>query len=119
MLLCDGTNKMNKLDKAILDWIGENNDNDLLSQQLAAAAVARRDYMKTGFFIYLRLSGDLPRLADGFRPRCPDIQAAGLIDGAGTTLFLRDGRLHYLEIYARGGFFPPELSDFELLPPAT
>jgi hypothetical protein len=36
------------------------------------------------------------------------------MDGAGCNLFLRNGRLHYLEIYARGGFIPETVDVFKL-----
>ena len=46
------------------------------------------------------------------------LEAPGLMHGAGSALFLRDGRLHYLEIYARGGFFPEQPESYRLQWPA-
>lgn len=108
---------MEKLDSDILRWIVANNSNDALAGQLAAASVTRRDYTRTGFFIYLAVPETLPLVDAAFRPVCPDIAAPELLDGAGTSLFCRDGRLHYLELYARGGFFPESLDIYQLSTP--
>jgi hypothetical protein len=105
---------MEQLDRDILDWISQHNDDPALASQLAAATVKRRDYMKTGFFVYLDTAGQAAPVASGVRPTCPHIESAELMDGAGCTLFLRNGKLHYLEIYARGGFFPEDLDKYRL-----
>ena len=109
---------MEQLDKDILAWIAAHNDDAALSAQIASAQVTRRDYMRTGFFVYFDTAPESPAIADELRPRCPDIDAPGLLDGAGSSLFLKNGRLHYLEIYARGGFFPESPEDYRLLDPA-
>jgi len=79
--------------------------------------VIKRDYMRTGYFIYFNVPADAEPLEKSLRPVSPDILSPELLDGAGTTLFLRDGRIHYLEIYARGGFFPEALEACELVAP--
>jgi hypothetical protein len=105
---------MEQLDRDILDWIAEHTGNPALTAQLRGATVKRRDYMKTGFFVYLHTSDEAEVVAAALRPVCPHIDSAELMDGAGCSLFLRNGRLHYLEIYARGGFFPETLGDYRL-----
>jgi hypothetical protein len=37
-----------------------------------------------------------------------------LMDGAGVSLFMKNGRLHYLEIYSRGGFMPETMETWHL-----
>ena len=106
---------MQKLDSDILEWIAAHNDDAALKAQLAAATERRRDYMRTGFFLYLDTDRQLEPVASGFRAACPHITSPELMDGAGCTLFLRDGYLHYLEVYARGGFLPEQLEDYRLL----
>ena len=106
---------MQTLDRSVLEWIATATRDAALSEQLAAARVTRRDFMRTGFFIYLDTDKSLPAVAAGVRPVCPHIASPELVDGAGCSLFLRDGYLHYLEIYARGGFIPEELEGFDLL----
>jgi hypothetical protein len=105
---------MEKLDKDILRWIADETGDVDLATQIASAGVSRRDYMRTGFFIYLELPEGLTRVDAKVRPICPHIESPDLMDGAGCSLFLRDGVLHYLEIYARGGFFPESLEQYEL-----
>ena len=108
---------MERLDREIIDWITSNSDDDLLKAQLRSLKVIRRDYMRTGFFIYFELPTDVPSLVNVVRPLCPDISSSVLPDGAGSSLFFRGGRVHYLEIYARGGFFPQNIAEFSLLSP--
>jgi hypothetical protein len=108
---------MEKLDKAILDWIAAHTDDTALYDQLQQATVLRRDYMRTGYFIYFHVPDSLPLLSSRARPLCPDINATSLAHGAGTTLFVRNGKIHYLEIYARGGFFPEQPDDYHLVAP--
>jgi len=109
---------MEALDRQILDWIASRSDDAALREQLLYAQVTRRDYMRTGFFVYFELPESTLLLNNLIRPLCPDISSPLLLDGAGTALFFRTGKLHYLEIYARGGFFPENLEEFKLLEPA-
>ena len=108
---------MEQLEKDVLAWISEHNASEALRSQLAAATVKKRDYMRTGFFVYFEVPHEGMRVEPGFRTRCPDLQAPELVHGAGSSLFLRDGRVHYLELYARGGFFPRELKRYSLVTP--
>jgi hypothetical protein len=108
---------MEQLEKDVLEWIAGNNDCEALATQLAGARVVKRDYMRTGFFIFLEAPKDAMPIQGHIRVRCPNLQAPGLMDGAGSSLFLRDGRLHYLELYARGGFFPEEPEGYSLQAP--
>ena len=107
---------MEQLDQDILNWIAEQTADDALSAQLAGATVKRRDYMRTGFFVYLTAAEGSSAVAPGLRPVCPHIVSPELMDGAGCSLFMRDGRLHYLEVYARGGFMPEALENYTLEP---
>lgn len=105
---------MEQLDRDILTWIAGRTGDPDLAGQIAAAGVRKRDSVQTGFFVYLETDTGLPRVGSQVRPVCPRIDGPGLMDGAGCSLFLRDGYLHYLEIYARGGFFPPEFAGWQL-----
>ena len=107
------TTDLNRLERALCAWIGERTGDAALARQLAAASVRRRDYTRTGFFIFLDAPAASPA-CEGRKPVCPQISAPELPYGAGCNLFLRDGRLHYLEIYTRGGFMPEVLEHFEL-----
>ena len=108
---------MLELDQDILNWISERSESKPLQAQIAGAKVVKRDYMRTGYFIYFEVVGDAAPVEKSGPLKSPDIMSPELPFGAGTTLFLRDGRLHYLEIYARGGFFPENLQSYELVMP--
>jgi hypothetical protein len=49
---------MEQLEKDLLEWIAGNNDCEALATQLAGARVTKRDYMRTGFFIFLEAPKD-------------------------------------------------------------
>lgn len=104
------------LETQILEWIAERTPSPELSQQLRGAQVARRDYVRTGYFVYLRPSEGSSAIKGRPKIQHPFIESPVLPDGAGCSLILKDGQLHYLEIYARGGFFPEDLADYELRP---
>ena len=105
---------MEQLDSELLNWIAAHTDDDALRAQIAGASIKRRDYMRTGWFIYLSPPPEAAAVAADVRPVCPHILSPELMDGAGCSLFLRNGQLHYLEIYSRGGFFPEELKTYEI-----
>ena len=105
---------LNLFERAILDWVAERTSDTALSTQLQSATVKRRDYTRTGFFVYLLAEDQCENVGSTVRPKCPHITISELMDGAGCNLFLRNGRLHYLEIYARGGFIPETVDEFKL-----
>jgi hypothetical protein len=107
---------MTPLETEILDWIAERTDDDSLKQQLSSVEVVRRDYVRTGYFIYLQPDRSIAPVEG--RPVIPNpfIDSSELPDGAGCSLFLKDGFVHYLEVYARGGFFPQQLTNYTLRP---
>ena len=106
---------MEQVDRDILDWIAAATGDAALSAQIAAAEVKRRDFLRTGFIVYFAPLDAAAPVAAGVRPACPHLESAELMDGAGCDLFLRDGRLHYLEVYARGGFMPEKLENYQLV----
>ena len=109
---------MHKLDQEILTWIAARTDSVELKAQIDSACVTKRDYMRTGYFIYFDVAPEAQPADKSLRLVSPDILSSELLDGAGTTLFLRNGIIHYLEIYARGGFFPEALSSYSLAAPS-
>jgi hypothetical protein len=108
---------MEKIDREIVDWIVAHSDDAALCEQLQQMLVIRRDYMRTGFFIYFEVPATAPLLNTKVRPVCPDIAGPELMQGAGSSLFFKNGRVHYLELYARGGFFPENPVEYRLVPP--
>ena len=84
---------MLELDQDILDWISERSESKPLQAQIVGAKVIKRDYMRTGYFIYFEVVGDAAPVEKSGPLKSPDIMSPELPFGAGTTLFLRDGRL--------------------------
>jgi hypothetical protein len=109
---------MHKLDQEILRWIAEQTDSNELKAQIDSANVLKRDYMRTGYFIFFDVAPETLPVDKALSLVSPDILSSELLDGAGTTLFLRNGKIHYLEIYARGGFFPKVLESYSLAAPS-
>ncbi len=109
---------MHKLDQEILRWIAEQTDSNELKAQIDSANVIKRDYMRTGYFIFFDVAPETLPVDKALSLVSPDILSSELLDGAGTTLFLRNGKIHYLEIYARGGFFPKVLGSYSLAAPS-
>lgn len=106
--------EIGELEMAVLNWIAENTDSPELAAQVHAAEALKRDFMGTGLFLYLNVSDSLALIPQGTSANCPHISSSLLIDGAGSSIFMKNGRLHYLEIYSRGGFMPETLEQWEL-----
>lgn len=107
---------MTALETQIIEWIVDKTTSSELKRQLGGAEVLRRDYVRTGYFVYLHLAEGFSSIEGRPKIQHPFIKSSALPDGAGCSLILKDGYVHYLEIYARGGFFPENLSDYELRP---
>ena len=107
---------MTALETQIIEWIVDRTTSPELKRQLRGAEVARRDYVRTGYFVYLHPAEGFSAIEGRPKIQHPFIKSPALPDGAGCSLILKDGRVHYLEIYARGGFFPENLVDYELRP---
>jgi len=72
----------------------------ILWQQYAAAKVASREFSGVGFFTNFEVSETAP-LAEppNFAAGNVDIQLKNVPYGAGCVLFVRDGKLDFLECY--------------------
>ncbi len=105
---------LEKADRDILGWISASTGDPALSRQIEQAQVKRRDYTRTGLFIYFVPDESAEAVSADVSPVSARLDAPGLMDGAGCDLFLRQGRLHYLEVYTRGGFLPEQLEDYRL-----
>ena len=107
---------MTGLEARILEWIADKTPSPELGRQIRGAEVTKRDYVRTGYFVYLRPAEGSSAIRHRPEIQHPFIESPALPDGAGCSLILKDGCVHYLEIYARGGFFPEDLADYELRP---
>lgn len=89
----------------------------LLAGQVQQCRVSRRECSGAGFFTTLDV-GNAPPLSvvAGQFDGCL-IQAAGVPDGADSLLFVREGRLDFLEVYVfTQGDLRPEATHFEVQP---
>ena len=104
-------NELTDLERAVLLRFLEGDDPLLraLRDQVAVAEVREREFTGVGFFTYLFLRPGAHRvsLPDGvvYPPLIGevDLQSENLRYGAGFVLFLKDGLLHLLEGYTKGG----------------
>ena len=73
----------------------------ILRQQLSASEVSSREYTGVGFFTHFSVSSNAPILAQPTHLRIGDVYAtiAGLQHEAGFILYIREGRLHFLECF--------------------
>ncbi|GAB3582201.1 hypothetical protein [Hymenobacter daeguensis] len=110
-------NQPNPLEAALLQGIAEFYRNDALAAQISQCRVTLREYSGCGFFTTLVVPDDSPGIDVGkpYLNGC-DVEAAGLSHGAGSILFVRDGRLDFLEVFAYLDGDPAALHDFTLKP---
>lgn len=110
----------NLLEAALLQGIVDYYQDPALTEQIRHCRVVQREYSGCGFFTTLVVSVDSPLIIEwkeGFRFRAGnDIEAPELSDGAGSILFIREGRLYFLEVFAHVDGDPAGLSSFALLP---
>ena len=86
-----------------------------LRDQLAVAAIARRERTGVGFFVDFAVPAAAPR-ASVCTLRFGDVEAslAGLAHGAGFVVFVDHGRLTMLEGYTYGEPWPSPVTEFAL-----
>ena len=99
-----------ELEEAILAWISERQP--ALAPRLTGVDVAKRHHTGVGLYTYFSHDDDL----EWDRPPVdgPIIASSQLPHGAGSLLWLSQGRPNCLEIYAFGSEFPEDLDEFQL-----
>jgi hypothetical protein len=111
---------MSTLEAEILKWIADRNPEyrSRLLAQINVAEITQREYSGAGWFVHFRIPKNEERShmlpVDKIRLNGPSIEGPGLEAGGGCILFLKDGLLDFLEIYAFGGIFPKELQQYKL-----
>lgn len=106
-------------ERALLDWIRERAEGEELRAQLASAEVVGREYTGVGAYLSLAVPEGVDRIelggakGDSSGPRRtvsgPELESPDLVHGGGSILFLEDGRLSFLELFAYGESFPNSL----------
>jgi hypothetical protein len=105
-----------QLEGTVLDWMAEQLSVPHLREQIAAASPEERDYTGHGFFIKLHVPHSLPPLEVASPISGPVIESRGIDYGGAALLFLVDGHIDQLELYANGDSFAEAITEFELKP---
>ena len=107
---------MKKLERDILNWIAARCGDQSLAEQCRQATAPFREYTGVGVFVTLEVpeSVEVCGLARAPEVPYPYVNSPDLEYGAGCVLFLEDGRLDTLEIFAYGDSFPEDIDDYVL-----
>jgi hypothetical protein len=111
-------NNFNKLEKAVLNWIMSSYNITELSEQIESATFINRESSGVGFFIQLGTNNKLKPVASSKIFDGPLIRSTGIDCDGGSILFMKNGYLGFLELYANGSFFKEDLTDFNFINPA-
>jgi hypothetical protein len=105
------------MEAALLQGIAAFYPDDALAGQISQCRVTRREYSGCGFFTTLVVPSDSPCIVTKERYlNGGDVEAAGLSDGAGSILFIKDGLLDFLEVFAYADGDPAAVPDFAIKP---
>lgn len=112
-------NALGKLERQVIHHLllGKNDILAVLRAQFEAATVKSKEYSGAGFFIYFEIPKEAPRLSSAYSFEINDVAAriAGLQNGAGFTLFIKNGIINMLEGYVFGEeLWPKSVGDYEL-----
>jgi hypothetical protein len=111
--------KLNEFEKAILEWITTNYNNEQLVHQIKLATLAKRKYTGVGFYVYLSLPTkvdpiELKDVGGHWPLNGPHIKSKDIISGGDSILWGKDGYIDSLEIYSYMGSCAKEITEYEL-----
>ncbi|GAB3725646.1 hypothetical protein GCM10027594_07140 [Hymenobacter agri] len=110
-------NLPNQLEAALLSGIAEHYQCPALAAQIATCRVALREYSGCGFFTTLIVPDYSPLINEAERTFTgSDVAAGELSHGAGSILFVQNGRIHFLEVFAYADGDPAAVTGFTLQP---
>ncbi len=109
----------NELELSVLEWFKSTYANARLTAQIEAARLLKRDWTRVGFFVYLEVSKELPRIGlddfGGYWPiDGPHIASEDIQYGGDAILWGANGYIDCIEMYAYGEFFSETVNRFEL-----
>ena len=115
----DPTDQLTPMESALLQGIAACHRNPALTEQIERCRVAKREYSGCGFFTTLMVPEASPvveivgtgRILDGSNIKAPELS-----HGAASVLFLKDGRIHILEVFAYVDGDPAQVSGFTIVP---
>jgi hypothetical protein len=117
------TTSLREFERRLLEAAIEGDpESEVLTAQVSAAEVVERDYTGVGLYVHVTVPAHLPELQQERRDR----QLAGatrlylthplLEHGAGTIVWVEDGRVDCIECFAYDGTWPSDDAAFQILP---
>ncbi|MCE9544411.1 MAG: hypothetical protein K8T25_02655 [Planctomycetia bacterium] len=104
--------ELTQFEASVLEWIASRSEDNALKAQIAKASVVRRQYTGVGCYTMFTLTEEVPIITAPFGARGPIggpyFESPVVKYGGGTLLWFVDGRMHQLETYAHGDYFPEE-----------
>lgn len=107
-------NELNRLEKAVLNWVSESTGNPALSAQIATASLTKREWTKVGFHIDLAVDGNCLPVDLSFPISGPEIESSVIENGACSLIWGANGYIKGIELSAYGSFFGEVVSQFSL-----
>ncbi len=100
-----------KFETAMRSWYIDNTKDESIKDQLKNALAVEVEYTGVGYFITYdsTLDFSVPRSTiDG-----PDFKSSNADDLCGTILFIKDGKIHFMEVFTYGHHMDDHIDDFE------
>lgn len=112
------------LERAVLHQLLEGGDpvRRALREQVVGAGVLKREFTGVGFFTYFSLNGaaESVEVPNGFSPLGGvSLKADNLRHGAGFILFLKDGKVNFLEGFTYDEPWPDDLGRYSVVRDAS
>ena len=109
--------EMNQLEKDILTWMSSRSSSEAFSAQVELLKVTNREYTGVGCYTDFEIQTEKtvqPILNHSKPYHGPYIDSPELEAGAGTHLWIEEGLIKCLEIFAYGDSFPEPLEEYKL-----
>ena len=110
--------ELTTLERDIISWLRHYCDDADVQCQLPHLELQKREYTGVGYFLHFTVS---PRIATAPESEGdvtpfagPNIASSKLESGAGTAIFLTNGKIDCIEIFTYGVSFPEHLMDYTL-----
>lgn len=114
----NGIDDFNALEKAVLEWIGNEYDDPILNEQIKHAKFVKRQWTGAGSFIYFEVPNILAPLDPAVFESFPfgDVTIVSEdIDLCGAAiLWGKNGYINCIEMFCFGDFFNEEIRQFKL-----
>jgi len=110
-----------KLEKDVLSWLYEKEEDPVIKSQIEAAKPIKRKYTSVGVWVHIDLPGNVEAVPDEYGDITaipgPRINSSNLKCGAESAIYITNGFLDTLEIFSVKDNFPEKLDHYELVGP--